>query len=110
MSGNNTIRVEVVFALAERQQLLSVTLTAGTTAIEAVARSGMAGKFPDQDLAACALGIWGRLIDETQILQDGDRIELYRPLKIDPRDARRRLAAEGRSMGGPDGLSEQEQD
>ena len=96
----HTINVEVVFALAERQQLASIAVVPGATAQEAVARSGIVDKFPDQDFAACSLGIWGRLIEDGQVLQEGDRIEIYRPLNIDPRDARRQLAAQGKSMGG----------
>ncbi len=99
MSGGNTINVEVVFALADRQELLTVAVASGATASEAIDESGIARKFPDQALSACRLGIWGRLIDGGQVLQDGDRIEIYRPLIIDPRAARRRLAAEGKSMG-----------
>ena len=103
MSGEITISVEVVFALADRQRLVTVVLASGATASEAVDESGIAREFPDQELSACRLGIWGRLIEGGQLLQDGDRIEIYRPLTIDPREARRRLAAEGKSMGQPDG-------
>lgn len=99
MTAENTINVEVVFALAERQKLVTVAVAPGATASEAVAASGIAQAFPDQELSACRLGIWGRLIEGGQLLQDGDRIEIYRPLSIDPREARRRLAAEGKSMG-----------
>ncbi len=99
MSGGNTINVEVVFALADRQELLTVAIASGATASEAIDESGIARKFPDQALSACRLGIWGRLIDGGQVLQDGDRIEIYRPLIIDPRAARRQLAAEGKTMG-----------
>jgi putative ubiquitin-RnfH superfamily antitoxin RatB of RatAB toxin-antitoxin module len=100
VAREHKITVEVVFALAERQQLVTVAVVPGTTAIEAVDQSGIADQFPDQDLAACSLGIWGRLIEDGQLPQDGDRIEIYRPLVIDPRDARRQLALQGKSMGG----------
>ena len=99
MDGRHTIRVEVAFALAERQQLVAVAVAPGTTAGVAIEQSGIAGQFPGQDFSACQLGIWGRLVDAAHELQDGDRIEIYRPLTIDPREARRRLAAEGKSIG-----------
>lgn len=99
MTGGNTINVEVVFALADRQELVTVAIASGATASEAIDKSGIARKFPDQELSACRLGIWGRLVESGHVLQDGDRIEMYRPLIIDPREARRRLAAEGKSMG-----------
>ncbi|MCH8071270.1 MAG: RnfH family protein [Proteobacteria bacterium] len=99
MAVQKTIKVEVVCALAERQELLAITMRAGATVAEAIEQSGIVGKFPEQDLSACTLGIWGRLADSDHLLQDGDRIEIYRPLLIDPREARRQLALEGKSMG-----------
>ncbi len=103
MGGEKTISIEVVFALSERQRLVTVALASGATAREAVDKSGIAREFPQQDFSACRLGIWGRLIEDSQLLQDGDRVEIYRPLNIDPREARRRLAAEGKSMGQSEG-------
>lgn len=99
MAASDTIDVEVVYALAERQLLLAITIPAGATAGEAIDQSGIAQQFPEQDLSNCQLGIWGRLVDSDQLLEEGDRVEIYRPLSIDPREARRRLAAEGKSMG-----------
>lgn len=95
----DTIAVEVVFALAERQELVAVNVPAGTTAGEAVKQSGVANKFPEQDLSECQLGIWGQPVEHDRPLKDGDRIEIYRRLLIDPREARRQLAAEGKFMG-----------
>jgi len=97
-----TVAVEVVFALTDRQELVEVDVPAGTSAGEAVKLSGVAIKFPEQDLSECQLGIWGRPVDHDQQLQNGDRIEIYRSLLIDPRDARRQLAAEGKFMGHAD--------
>ena len=95
MAGQKTIEVEVVFALAERQELVALVIAAGATVAEAIDQSGIAKRFPEQDLSACALGIWGRLADSDHVLQGGDRVEIYRPLLIDPREARRRRAAKG---------------
>lgn len=88
--------------MADHQELIAVKVSVGTTAGEAVKRSGIASRFPDQDLSECQLGIWGRPVDYDRQLQDGDRIEIYRSLLIDPREARRQLAAEGKFMGQPD--------
>ena len=99
MAGQKTIEVEVVFALAERQELVALVIAAGATVGEAIDQSGIAKRFPEQDLSACTLGIWGRLADSNHVLQGGDRVEIYRPLLIDPREARRQLAAEGKSIG-----------
>lgn len=102
MSGHAegvTIAVEVVFALPERQELIGLQVVPGTTIAEAIDLSGIAARFPDEDLGNCECGVWGRPAGRDRELQDGDRVEVYRPLSIDPRDARRALAAEGRSMG-----------
>lgn len=99
MAVQETINVEVVYALAEHQELVAVALPAGATVGEAIDQSGIATKFPRRDLSACPVGIWGRLADRDQLLLDGDRVEIYRPLNIDPRATRRKLAAEGKSMG-----------
>ena len=99
MAETGTITVEVVYALAERQAFVAVAVPVGATAGDAIKQSAIATQFPEQDLSACKLGIWGRLVDRDQLLEDGDRIEIYRPLNIDPREARRQLAAEGKSMG-----------
>ena len=102
------MRVEVVFAVPERQELIAVNLDAGATARDAVRESGIAERFPDQDLDSLRLGIWGRPVDDDEALAEGDRVEIYRPLLIDPREARRQLAAEGRSMGsGGDGETDE---
>ena len=93
------MHVEVVFALPQQQELVGLEVAAGTTVGQAIARSGIAAKFPQHDLARCAVGVWGQPVDRARRLQDGDRVEIYRPLLIDPQDARRELAARGRSMG-----------
>ena len=101
MAGN--ISVEVVFATAERQRLVEVVLPDGATVRDAIAQSDMAGHFPRDDLDGLRVGIWGRVVSRNQPLSDGDRVEIYRPLELDPREARRRLAAAGRTMGGSGG-------
>lgn len=95
----NEDSVEVVFALADRQELVEVQVPPGTTVAEAIDRSGIAEKFPDHALESRPVGVWGRIVDRDYVLADGDRVEIYRELEIDPRDARRKLAAQGKSMG-----------
>ena len=93
------MNIEVAFALAERQELIGLEVPSGTTVEMAIDQSGIAALFPEQDLSACQTGIWGKPVPRDRLLKDGDRVELYRPLKIDPREARRKLAALGQSMG-----------
>jgi uncharacterized protein len=89
------ITVEVVYALPDRQCLLTLNVEDQCTAFEAVQRSGVDEQFPEIDLANAKLGIFGKVIEQPgqQMLRDGDRIEIYRPLLIDPKAARRERAA-----------------
>jgi hypothetical protein len=95
------LTIEVVFALPARQELISVTVSPGTTAEMALQQSAISDLFPDEDFSDYQLGIWGKLVTRSYSLKNGDRLEIYRPLLIDPREARRALAADGRSMGQP---------
>ena len=88
--GQDMIRVEVAYARPDRQKILSVRVPAGTMMTEAVKRSGILEEFPDIDLATARMGIFSKLVvkPESQELNDGDRVEIYRPLLIDPKQAR----------------------
>lgn len=94
-----TIRVEVVFAVPRQQALIPVELPAGATVADAISASGIERQFPQHDLALLPVGIWGRQAGRDRPLSDGDRVEIYRPLAVDPREARRTLAAHGKAMG-----------
>ena len=94
------IRVEVVFATAQEQRLVTVTLPTPATVMEAISMSALAERFPAENFDELQAGIWGHPVDRSHILSDGDRVEIYRPLELDPREARRRLAQAGRTMGG----------
>ena len=95
------MNIEVVFALPGRQELISLTVDSGTTVETAISLSGIGDKFPDEDLSNYQAGLWGKPVNRDHPLAHGDRLELYRPLLIDARDARRKLAASGGSMGQP---------
>ena len=91
------IRVSVAYAERDRQTVVELCVAAGTTAAEAVARAELGTRHPGLP-AELAIGIWGRLVGPATVLADGDRVELYRPLPADPKETRRRLAREGRTM------------
>lgn len=95
------MQVEVVFALPQRQELVTVTLDEGATVAQAIERSALAASFPGWSFDECAVGIWGRPAERDQRLADGDRVELYRPLRMDPREARRSQAAHEKPMNRP---------
>jgi putative ubiquitin-RnfH superfamily antitoxin RatB of RatAB toxin-antitoxin module len=84
------IRVEVAFARPDRQEIVTLEVEEGSTAVDAVKRSGIVTLFPEIDPETSSLGIFGKAIKQpsTHELRDGDRVEIYRPLKIDPKEAR----------------------
>ena len=83
------MQIEVVFALATRQVLQEVTVCEGATVADVIAVSGIARQFADHDMDALQAGVWGQPVDRARFVRDGDRIELFRPLEMDPREARR---------------------
>ena len=87
--------VEVVYAERGRQFLSSVTLPAGSTLQDAIDRTGIARWAAD--IAQCKVGVFGKLRRRDAPVRHGDRVEIYRPLVIDPKDARRTRA--GRKSG-----------
>lgn len=82
------IGVEVVYALPERQILKSLRVAPGTTAAQAVRTSGLLEEFPQIDPQREALGVFGRRVEPDYVLVEGDRVEIYRALRIDPKEAR----------------------
>jgi len=83
------MQIEIVFALADRQELIGLDIAEGATVADLIARSNLARHFPDVDFAKLQAGIWGNPVERSHTLRDGDRVELYRPLEIDPKEARR---------------------
>ena len=86
--------VEVVYALPERQHLVELDLPPdGLTARQAVERSGLLQALPELATQTLVLGVFGEVCEDSRPLRDGDRVEIYRPLKHDPRTMRRERAA-----------------
>jgi putative ubiquitin-RnfH superfamily antitoxin RatB of RatAB toxin-antitoxin module len=84
------IRVEVAFARPDKQKIISLEVEEGSTAVDAVRQSGIVAVFPEIEPGSVDLGIFGKAIKSpsTHELRHGDRVEIYRPLKIDPKQAR----------------------
>lgn len=86
------LHAQVCYVRPDRQFLLDVAVAQGTTLEQAVVQSGILGMAPEIDLASCKAGIYGKLKTLDTLLREHDRIEIYRPLTADPKDARRRRA------------------
>jgi uncharacterized protein len=87
------IDVEVVYALPAEQNLLRVRVAAGATVEQAIRVSGLLERYPEIDISTLRAGIFGKITALDTPLKAGDRVEMYRPLTVDPKDARRRRAA-----------------
>lgn len=92
------IRVSVAYVGATEQFVRSLEVTQGTTLRMAITQSGVLAKCPEIDLQVYKVGVFGRVTDLDQILADGERAEIYRPLIADPRQARKRRAEEGKRL------------
>ncbi|SEK57903.1 RnfH family protein [Nitrosovibrio tenuis] len=86
------IQIEVVYALPDHQVMRQLRLPPGATAEQAVNLSGINHLFPQIDLSRHKLGIFGKLVKPDRTLREGDRVEIYRPLILDPKDNRRKRA------------------
>ena len=76
--------------------VVPVEVAEGTTALEAVTQSGIAERFEGLDISSAKLGIFGKAVGAGQTLQEGDRVEIYRPLQADPKEVRKQRAAKAR--------------
>jgi uncharacterized protein len=83
------ISVEVAYATPERQLLTPVSLAANSSIEQAIEESGVLREFPEIDLSKQKVGIFGQVCSLDKILSSEDRVEIYRPLKQNPMDARR---------------------
>jgi len=83
------MKVTVVYATATAQHLLAVDLDDGATVVDAVHASGLLMLEPDVQLESARIGVWNRLCRPDTRLHEGDRVEIYRPLQVDPKEARR---------------------
>jgi putative ubiquitin-RnfH superfamily antitoxin RatB of RatAB toxin-antitoxin module len=91
--GSGRLEVEVVFALPERYCAQCLQLPAGATVADALAEVSHRDAFAALDVMAMPVGIFGERVEHTRRLVEGDRVELYRLLQTDPREARRQRAA-----------------
>ena len=92
------IRIEVVYALPTQQALVKLRLPVQSTVSAAIEASGLLQRFPEIDLKKNKIGVFAKLVKPDAILRDQDRVEIYRPLIADPKEVRRKRAAESKAM------------
>jgi len=86
------LSVEIVLATPARQVLLALEVDQGSSVADVIARSDIGSRFPALAVDEMPVGLWGRPVARDSLVGPGDRVELYRPLEIDPREARRQRA------------------
>ncbi len=86
------MRVEVAYGTAERQTLIALEVKEGATVAQVLQSAGAKQAFAGLPLESMPVGIFGRRVDREAVLRQGDRVELYRALAMDPKEARRRRA------------------
>ena len=93
--AEDLIDVEVAYALPDKQMIIAVRVPVGTTLFDAAVRSRMVEHFPGLDLASASMGVFGKLekSPQSRVVQAGERVEIYRPLLTDPKEARKARAA-----------------
>jgi putative ubiquitin-RnfH superfamily antitoxin RatB of RatAB toxin-antitoxin module len=108
MSGR--LSIEVCYALPDGQMLIPVELAEGATVQQALDASGILQRFPQIDLAQQKVGVFGKLKSLDTVLVDHDRVEIYRPLIVDPKAARQRRVEKTRKEGSIEGRKWQNRD
>lgn len=96
MANDNEITIEVAYGTAEQQRLYRFRLPANSTARQAALAARVLADFPEAAPATAPLGIFGKAVKDEHILRDGDRVEIYRPLQADPKEARRKRVAQNK--------------
>ncbi len=113
MSANlssNSLSIEVCYALPDVQTVIDVQLPAGSTVQQAIDTSGILTRHPEIDLTKLKVGVYGKLKPLDAALADHDRVEIYRPLVVDPKLARQRRVDKSRKAGSIEGRKWQNKD
>lgn len=92
------MRVEVIYSLPEKSEIVPLDLPEGSTVMQALEASGLLAKHPEIDVKKNKFGIYAKLAKIDAVLRERDRVEIYRPLIADPKEVRKQRAAEGKVM------------
>lgn len=93
--ADQSIAVEVAYALPQKQKIISLVVPEGTSVLDAVRQSRIWEHFPELDIEASAMGIFGKAVPKPaeRAINAGERVEIYRPLIADPKEVRKQRAA-----------------
>ncbi len=97
MEKAESLQIRVIYALPDHQASVSLQVPPGTTVADAVTRSKLLEKFPEAAARPLACAVFGRAVPLTYELREGDRVEILRPLLIDPKQSRREAAERSRA-------------
>lgn len=97
METDNSITVEVAYALPKEQVIIKIQVPQEATVQQAIDASAILSRFPEIDLGEHKVGVFGKLCKLDRKLLQGDRVEIYRPLIADPKEVRRQRAAQGKA-------------
>lgn len=95
--GEGPMTVEVAYARPDRQVILALEVSPGTTVEQALRQSEINRQFPEIDLDNAKVGIFGKITRRDTVLRPRDRVEVYRPLIADPKEVRRQRAGKGKT-------------
>ncbi len=98
----DAIQIEIAYGLPHKQKLLSLPVNQGTSVECAISESGILELFPEIDLTVNKVGVWNKAVKLSTVLEDLDRIEIYRPLIADPKEVRKRRAEKAKLEGRAD--------
>lgn len=104
------LSIEVCYALANEQTVIAVDLPQGATLQQALDASGILQRYPQIDLGTQKVGVFGKLRPLDTVLADHDRVEIYRPLLVDPKLSRQRRVEKTRKAGSIEGRRWQNKD
>jgi len=100
--NDDKVTIEVVYGVPHKQKILTLILAEGATVEQAILASGVIDLFPEIDLKVNKVGIWNKATKLSEVVNDLDRIEVYRPLIADPKDVRKRRAEKAKLEGRAD--------
>lgn len=98
VDSNDNIKVEIIYALPDEQDLQVVDLPEGSTVKDVILTSKILDEYKELNLDSLDVGIFGKATKMTQVVRAQDRVEIYRPLIADPKEVRKRRAAEGKKL------------